>query len=289
MNCIQRFRSLILGDSKIPIGIILENLMNIGTFREKKVLVTGAAGVFGDWIVKAFHDEGAELFCTDYRFDALENQARKISAGLDRLHLYADDLENDSSLSELVTAVSELWGAPEIFVDAAGIYPFGNILETSNEEWDRIFSVNLRAPFVLTRDISKLMIANNIKGSIIHIGSGAARSLRLNGLPYCISKTGLDRLARGFALELAPYGIRVNIVEPGFASGSVITEFPDGYVDEVREGIPLGRESGSQDTASAVLYLCSDKAEFITGTALAVDGGNSLGKRPTEHSLQGDT
>ena len=78
--------------------------MDVGTFRGKKVLVTGAAGVFGDWIVKAFHDEGAELFCTDYRFDALESQARKISAGLDRLHLYEDDLGNDSSLSELVTA-----------------------------------------------------------------------------------------------------------------------------------------------------------------------------------------
>jgi len=178
-----------------------------------------------------------------------------------------------------VADVKEHWRAPDIFVDCAGIYPFSNILQTTNAQWDQIFNVNLRAPFILTRDIANLMLAEDVQGSIIHIGSGAARSLRLNGLPYCISKTALERLAKGFALELAPSGIRVNVVEPGFSPGSKIADFSEGYVDQVLSGIPLGRPSGPDDTASAVLFLCSQKAGFITGTSLAVDGGNSIGRR----------
>jgi 3-oxoacyl-[acyl-carrier protein] reductase len=138
----------------------------------------------------------------------------------------------------------------------------------------------------LTRDIGNLMLANNIKGSIIHIGSGAARGLRLSGIPYCVSKTSLERVAKGFALELAPHGIRVNVVEPGFSPDSGIADFPEGYVDQVISSIPMGRTSGPNDTPNAVLFLCSQKAGFITGTSLSVDGGNSIGKRPAPKKIK---
>ena len=251
----------------------------MGEFSDKKVLITGAAGVFGAWITQAFAREGAALFLTDFRAGELRNQVSELGVQKHKAIIHQDDATNDASLAKLVADVKELWKAPDIFVDCAGIYPFSNILETTNDQWDEIFNVNLRAPFILTRDIANLMLAEDIKGSIIHIGSGAARGLRLNGLPYCISKTAQDRLAKGFALELAPNGIRVNVVEPGFSPNSKIADFPDGYVDRVMSGIPMGRASGPNDTANAVLFLCSQKAEFITGTSLAVDGGNSIGKR----------
>jgi 3-oxoacyl-[acyl-carrier protein] reductase len=109
------------------------------------------------------------------------------------------------------------------------------------------------------------------------ISSGAARQMRNGSVPYCTTKTALERLAKGFALELAPHKIRVNVVEPGFAPGSVVSPLTDDYVARMAARIPLGRTSGPEDAPGAVLYLCSPAAGFITGAVLSVDGGNSIG------------
>lgn len=248
---------------------------------ERKVVITGAAGVIGRWLSEAFAKDGASLCLSDIRPEALEKLAAKLQVPEDRLILHSTDLCDDQSLQDLVDTVSNAWGAPDILINCAGIYPFGTLLETDNASWDRIMGVNVRAEFILSRDFGKAMIKHNIKGNIINIGSGAARSLRANGIPYCVSKSSAERLGKGLALELSAYGIRVNTVEPGFAPGSEITDFPPGYVDKVAAGIPLGRTSGPTDAASAVMFLCSEQASFITGATLSVDGGNSIGKRPT--------
>ena len=101
--------------------------------------------------------------------------------------------------------------------------------------------------------------------------------MRRSVVPYCLSKTALDRLTKGYALELAPFGIRVNAVEPGFAAGSTASPLTDEHVNQTTANIPLGRASGPEDAAAAVLFLCSPAASYITGAALAVDGGNAIG------------
>lgn len=246
----------------------------------RKVLITGAAGVIGGWLSKAFADTGATLCLSDIRKDPLAKLAEDLKLPDQRRLLHATDLCSDSSLAELVTTVTQAWGAPDILINCAGIYPFASLLDTDNALWDRIMGVNVRAEFILSRDFAKAMITEGVKGTIINIGSGAARNLRANGIPYCISKSTAERLTKGLALELAPHGIRVNCVEPGFAPGSEITDFPPGYVDRVAAGIPLGRTSGPNDAANAVLFLCSEQAAYITGATLSVDGANSIGKRP---------
>lgn len=173
----------------------------------------------------------------------------------------------------------EAWGAPDILVNNAGVYPSGFLLDTSTPEWDRILGVNLRAPFILTREIATLMVREGKKGVIINIGSGAANRMRASSVPYCLSKAALDRLTKGYALELAEYGIRVNLIEPGFASGSVSNPLPEEHIRGMGGRIPLGRESGPKDTPNAILYLCSEAASFITGATLPVDGGNGAGIR----------
>jgi 3-oxoacyl-[acyl-carrier protein] reductase len=257
-------------------------------FENKTIVITGAAGIFGRWIAAYFANEGAKLCLSDNRMDGLEKAVEDL--GLDRTEvlLHQTELTSDASMLELVDLVKREWKAPDILVNNAGIYTRFSLLEMEFSDWDRVFDVNVRAPFVLSREFAKLMIAEGKQGSIVNISSGASRKMTQNGVPYCTSKTTIDRLSKGFAMELAEYGIRVNVVEPGFAPGSEVSELSDDYVTNMLKNIPLGRASGPQDAPSAIAYLCSDKAAFITGATLSVDGGNSIGtyKRPERNTTK---
>jgi 3-oxoacyl-[acyl-carrier protein] reductase len=121
------------------------------------------------------------------------------------------------------------------------------------------------------------MIGRKVKGSIINISSGASRKMRRSVVPYCVSKTALDRLTKGFALELAEFGIRVNALEPGFAPGSAVSRLTEEHVAATKGAIPLGRPSSQADIGNALLFLASDASSYVTGATLAVDGGNSIG------------
>lgn len=256
-------------------------------FENKTIVITGAAGIFGRWIAAYFANEGAKLCLSDNRMDGLEKAVSELGLDRTKVLLHQTELTDDASMLDLVSLVNSEWGAPDILVNNAGIYTRFSLLDMEFADWDRVFDVNVRAPFVLSREFAKLMIAEGKQGSIVNISSGAARKMTQNGVPYCTSKTTIERLSKGFAMELAEYGIRVNVVEPGFAPGSEVSELSDEYVTNMLKNIPLGRASGQQDAPGAIAYLCSDKAAFITGAVLSVDGGNSIGnyKRP-ERSTQ---
>jgi 3-oxoacyl-[acyl-carrier protein] reductase len=246
-------------------------------FADKTVVVTGASGVFGRWIAEAFWREGARVVLADMRVEPAEAIVTANGVGRDRALVQGVDLTREDSILALGDAVRARWGAPDILVNNAGVYPKGGLLDIPAAEWDRIMGVNLRAPFLVTRMFARDMIAAGKTGSVVMISSGAARQMRNGSVPYCTSKTAIERLAKGFALELAPHGIRVNVVEPGFAPGSVVSPLPDDYVTRMNARIPLGRSSGPEDAPGAILYLCSARAGFITGATLSVDGGNSIG------------
>lgn len=251
-------------------------MLDTTEFRDKGVVVTGAAGIIGGWITAAFARAGARLCLVDRRIEALEAAAAELPAGTSVL-LQQTELTDAAGIDALVEAVTDAWGAPDILVNNAGVYPSGFLLDIDAAEWDRVMGVNLRAPFLVTRGFATAMVRAGVKGSIVNISSGAAHRMRRSAVPYCVSKTALDRLTKGFALELAEFGIRVNAVEPGFAPGSEVSPLPEAHVAAVAGGIPLGRPAGPEDAASAVLYLCSAAASYVTGTSIAVDGGNAIG------------
>src|SRR5258708_1569964 len=246
-------------------------------FAGRKVVLTGACGVIGRWIAEAFAEVGARLCLSAQRGDALATLAEKLSVVSDGGIVHATDLSDSSSIDDLVAKVEKTWGAPDIVINNAGVYPSGFLIDIDANEWDRIFDTNLRAPFLVSRGFARLMIAGKIKGNIINISSGAARRLRRTVVPYCTSKTALDRLTKGFAIELAEFGIRVNAVEPGFAPGSTASPLTPQHVEATTAGIPLGRASSSDDASNAIMFLCSAKAAYVTGATLSVDGGNSIG------------
>lgn len=249
----------------------------VSEFEGKRVVVTGAAGVIGRWIAEAFLREGARVCLADMRGEAARAILAENGTPADRAFVQETDLMREDSIEALAGAVKARWGAADIVVNNAGIYPKGGMLDLPTAEFDRIMGVNLRAPFLVTKAFANQMIAAGVKGSFVFISSGAARQMRNGSVPYCTSKTAEERLMKGWALELAPYGIRSNAVEPGFAPGSVVSPLKPDYVEGMAKRIPLGRTSGPGDAPEAVLYLCSARAGFITGTAIAVDGGNSIG------------
>lgn len=249
-----------------------------GAFRGRKVIITGAAGIFGGWIAAAFAREGAILCLSDMRLDKLDAVRARIGADAASTLLHGTDLCDSASIRDLALSVAANWGAPDIVINCAGVYPrTGVLLHLDEAEFDRIMNVNVRAVFLMVQAMARLMIAERVDGCFVNIGSGAARQMPTGSVPYCVSKMALERLSKGQALELAPHRIRVNVVEPGFAPGSDFSPLPEDYVARMNARIPLGRSSGPEDTPSAVLYLCSPAASFITGAVLSVDGGNSIG------------
>jgi len=248
-------------------------------FRDKKVVITGAAGVYGRGLATAFANAGARLALSDIRRDALEEVKRGLRLPDSRVLLHATELTDAASIADLVTTVVRLWGAPDVVVNNAGIYPFQGLLETDAAAWDRVLDVNLRAPFLVIQGFTRAMLERRVKGCFVNVSSASADVLRTNGVPYCVSKRGLEWLTKGFALDLGPDGIRVNAVRPGFAEGGAGVEFPPGYADAITGAVPLRRLATPADLAEAVMFLASEHASFITGEVLGADGGSSISRR----------
>lgn len=244
-------------------------------FEDRKVVITGAAGVYGRALAAAFAAEGARLLLSDRDPAALAAAAPALPA--DRLTLHAADLRDDAALDGLVAAAA-VGGAPQVLVNNAGLYPFIPLMEVTPAEYDRIMEVNTRAPFRLMQGIGRLM-AQAGRGSIVNVTSSAAEVIRGNGVPYGASKCALEYLTRAFAIELGPSGVRVNSARPGFAEGSAEVRMPPGYAEAIRARNLLGRVNRPEDFAGAVLFLCSEAAGFITGSVLDVGAGGHINRR----------
>lgn len=234
-------------------------------FKGRRVVVTGAAGVMGRALVDQFAAAGAEVCASDLSDEGLAGFA------------VAADLTTDHGLETLLAAVADRWGAPDVVVNNAALYPSAFLLDMEMADWDRIMGLNVRAPMALMRGFALQMIGAGVKGNFINISSGAARKMRRTAVTYCMSKTALDRMSKGFALELAEFGIRVNCLEPGFAPGSAVSQLSQEHIDRVTNNIPLKSQTLPEDIGQAALYLASSAAKNVTGTSLAVDGGNSAG------------
>jgi len=249
-----------------------------GEFKGKKVLVTGAAGIYGAWIAAAFAREGAVLCLSDMRREKLDEVVARLGLDPATTLLHGTDLTESGSIRELALLVAAEWGAPDIVVNNAGVYPrTGPLIDLAEAEFDRIMSVNVRAPFLVVQAMARLMVERGVQGAMVNIGSGAARQMPFGSVTYCMSKTALERLSKGQALELAPNRIRVNVVEPGFAPGSDFSQLPPDYVERMTARIPLGRNSGPEDTPQMVLFMCSRATSYVTCAVVSVDGGNSIG------------
>jgi 3-oxoacyl-[acyl-carrier protein] reductase len=243
------------------------------------VLVTGAAGGIGAAVAEAFAAPGGggapvALTLVDVDERGLADVAERLGGetGWHRV-----DLAESEGPEEAVRRAWESRGPVDVLVNAAGIYPSLDMAEVTAAAWDRIFALNTRAPVLATAALAQRVIAASRTASVVHISSGAALRARPGGGPYASSKAALEMATKAAALELGPYGIRVNAVSPGFVPvDSECNPVAPRYA-EVMSVNPLGRTGTPGDVARAVRWIAREEAAWITGEVLRVDGGSGAG------------
>lgn len=247
------------------------------SLEDKVALITGAASGIGEMIAKTLAQAGARVVIADINFDRAENVARQLSAEGYQASPLAIDLADERSIVDACSWVVTDCGTPWVLVNNAGLQDRQLLAEGTAEEWDRMNSVNARAPFLMTREVSRAMIEAGEGGRIVNVASAALRGSIVKGLvPYSGSKGALLGLSRASAFELAEHAITVNTILPGgVATPGAINAtgpVPDG---PARRSLPLGMCEGA-DIAAAVLYFASPAARRVTNQELAVDGGFSV-------------
>lgn len=243
----------------------------------QKVIITGAGGLFGAGIAKQLAERGVQLCLSDVRGDCLDSLISDLPNASQKHLWHVTELQSEASILELMALVAKEWGAPDVLINNAGVYPSGCLLDIDTDEWDRIQSVNVRAPYILTREAARLMIAKSVAGNIVNISSPAAKSMRVSVVPYCVSKAALDRMALGFGLELSEHGIRVNTISAGFAMGSTVTKVSEDHANAAIARTPLKRAVSIDDLMNGIDFLCSERSSFVTGATVNIEGGMSMG------------
>ncbi|TGV24927.1 SDR family oxidoreductase [Mesorhizobium sp. M00.F.Ca.ET.186.01.1.1] len=248
----------------------------------KTALVTGAASGMGKATAKLFAAEGANVVLADLNKEAAEQVARELPDG--RGHAVQVDVADDESVAALIQETVAVFGAPDVLVNCAGVpQAFTPIEELTLEQWDRIMAVNAKSLYLTARHAVPHMKAK-ARGSIINIASIAGIRARPGLNAYCASKGAAIMLSKALAIELAPYQIRVNVINPGPAETPMLGKFINGDEQEVEAGkkdifissVPLGMLIQPEDIAQAALYLASDLSKIVTGEVMNVDGGRGI-------------
>lgn len=237
--------------------------------RGRSAVVTGAGSGIGRASALALAAEGAQVIVADIQIEAGQQVVDEIGARGGAARFAQCDVTDEASVAATIRDVLASEGRLDIMVNNAGIGPVqGPLLESTAEDWDRVYAVNLRGVFFGVKHAARAMLQHG--GSIINLASiaGLAGAPLLG--PYGATKAGVIQLTQTAALELARRGVRVNAICPGWVETPILGEAERSML--VRQ-IPLSRIGQPQDVAGMVVYLASDAAAFITGSAFRVDGG----------------
>lgn len=241
----------------------------------KTAIVTGSGSGFGEGIATAMATQGARVLVADLNEDAAKRVAENIGAEFCRV-----DVSKLDDVEDMAAKALGLWEKVDILVNNAGITHLPKPMEeVSEEEFDRVFAVNAKSVYLTARALVPAMKKAKA-GAILNIASTAGLSPRPNLNWYNASKGWMITATKTMAVELAPFGIRVNALCPVAGETPLLSSFMGQDTPEMRSKflatIPLGRFSTPQDMGNAALYLCSDEASMVTGVAMEVDGGRCI-------------
>ena len=251
----------------------------------KRALVTGGASGIGAATAERFAAEGAAVAIADLDNAGAENRAAEIGRRGGRAVGFAADVGDDGSVAAMVDRAWELLGGVDILVNNAAIPTIGTVETLAAEEWDRVLDIDLSSIYRTSRAIwPRLVEAGG--GTILNTASVAGIIGMAGQHGYSAAKAGVVMLTKCMALDGAAHGIRANCVCPGFVeTPMVLTYFeaqddPEASRTAVEAAHPLGRMGQPAEIAAAFLYLASDDARWVTGTALVIDGGLTAGLPP---------
>jgi 3-oxoacyl-[acyl-carrier protein] reductase len=238
----------------------------------KSALVTGASGGIGAGIARALHAQGASVVLSGTRQAALDVLAAELG---ERAHVAPADLRDPAAAEALVEAAERAAGPIGILVNNAGLTRDMLALRMSDESWQTVLDVDLSAPFRLARAAMRGMLRRRA-GRVINISSIVGATGNAGQANYAAAKAGLVGMTKALAQEVAPRGITVNVVAPGFVVTAMTDALPEAQKTRLAGAIPLGRLGQPQDIAAAVVYLASDEAGWVTGATLHVNGGMAM-------------
>lgn len=233
--------------------------------------VTGAARGIGLAVATALHQGGASVAMADVDPLALETATQALSQGV--LALEAD-VSRQTDVRRAIERAVEHFGALDILVNNAGICPLRDFADVTEEEWDRVLDINLKGTFFCCQAALPHLRTSGERGRVVNISSVAGQSGGvLAPIHYSASKAGLIVLTKTLARILAPDRATVNCVAPGTTATDLTDAWAEELREQVRAAIPLGRLGQPEEIAEAVCFLASDRAAFITGATLDVNGG----------------
>lgn len=241
-------------------------------FERKTILITGGAGDIGRAMALQFATCGAKLILIDSDEEGLVQVYKELDAGGAEVVSGCVDVTDLESMTSFVRENQRSLKGIDVLINAAGIYLHKSIQEMSEEEWDQTLSVNLKGVFVTCKVVGPLMVNQESGGAIVNLTSIAAQRGSPLHAHYCASKAGIIGFGRALALELAPK-VRVNSVAPGIIKSKMILDMLAIRGEEWKHEIPLVRFGVPEDVADAVCFLASDRAAYINGAVLNVNGG----------------
>ena len=241
----------------------------------KVALVTGASYGIGFALAMAYAQAGATVVFNDIKQELVDKGLAAYEAEGVKAHGYVCDVTNEDQVNNMVAQIEKEVGVIDILVNNAGITKDNLIMKMSEEEFDKVIEVNLKGAFNCMKHVSRIMLKQR-SGHIINMSSVSGVMGNAGQVNYCASKAGIIGMTKSLARELGSRGITVNAIAPGF----IETEMTDVLSEDVKENllgsIPLKRMGQTKDIAETVAFLASDKAAYITGQTISVDGGMGM-------------
>lgn len=238
----------------------------------RKALVTGSTGGIGGEIAKALHAQGAIVTLSGTRRAVLDELAASLG---ERVHVVEANLSDKDSVENLVPAAEAAMEGLDILVNNAGITRDGLFMRMKDEDWDSVIAVNLTSAFRLSRAAVKGMMRRR-SGRIVNIGSIVGSTGNPGQGNYAAAKAGLIGMTKALAAEVASRNITVNCVSPGFIQSPMTDVLNEKQREGILATIPMNRLGSGAEIASAVVYLASEEAAYVTGQTLHVNGGMAM-------------